>query len=137
SVVGQVYLEFISNFISIDKILILLASLGQGVIIALIVHVWKSRREFDEKVLLRGAGASLIALIGAGCPMCGGTIILPILLSIFGASAFVFLQNISLILMIISIIVIIFAIKRLGFLCYMQPKSKKKDENKEEENEKS
>lgn len=134
SIIGQVYQEFFINLLSLEKILMLLASFGQGVIIALIVYVWKSRRKFDEKVLLKGAGASLLALIGAGCPMCGGTIILPILLGIFGAGAFAFLQSVSIVLMIVAIIVIVFAIKQLGFLCYMQPKSKEK---KEEENEES
>lgn len=142
-VVGQVYQEFATNILSIDKILILIAAFGQGAIIATIVFLWRSRRKLDDKAILESAGASLIALIGAGCPMCGGTILFPILLSIFGAGAATFLQSISWIIMVIAIAVIIFALQRLGFLCYMQPKKKpttKKEvsnEKKEEINEKS
>lgn len=124
SVIGQVYLEFLYSLLSLEKFLILLASIGQGVVVAMIAFLWKSRRQFDDKAILESAGASLIALIGAGCPMCGGTILLPILMSIFGAGTFVFLQNISLILMAIAIVIIVFAIKHLGFMCYMQPKKK-------------
>lgn len=133
-VIGQVYQEFATNILSVDKILILIAAFGQGAIIAIIVFLWRSRRQLDDKAILESAGASLIALIGAGCPMCGGTILFPVLLSIFGAGAATFLQSISWVVMVIAIAVIIFALQRLGFLCYMQPKKKS---NKEEVSEKS
>lgn len=129
--IGQVYQEFAVNIFSIDKILILIAAFGQGAVVATIVFLWKSRRELDDKAVLRSAGASLIALIGAGCPMCGGTILFPVLLSIFGAGAATFLQSISWVIMVIAIAVIVFALQRLGFLCYMQPK-KKSDKIKED-----
>lgn len=135
-VVGQIYQEFAVNILSLDKILVLIAAFGQGAVVATIVFLWKSRRELDDKSVLRSAGASLIALIGAGCPMCGGTILFPILLSIFGAGAAAFLQSVSWVLMALAIVVIVFALKRLGFLCYMQPK-KKSGKKEEEKNEKS
>lgn len=123
-IIGQVYQEFAVNLLTLDKILMLIAAFGQGAIIATIVYLWQSRRELDDKAVLRSAGASLIALVGAGCPMCGGTILFPVILSVFGASAATFLQSISWIIMVIAIIIIIFALKRLGFLCYMQPSKK-------------
>lgn len=129
-IVGQVYQEFAVNILSLDKILILIAALGQGAIIAVIAYLWRSRRELDDKAILESAGASLIALIGAGCPMCGGTILFPVLLSIFGAGAATFLQSISWIIMVLAIIIILFALQRLGFMCYMQPKKKSKPDKK-------
>lgn len=125
SVIGQVYLNFFAEFFSLEKILIFLASAGQALIIGMIFYLWKSRRELDDKALLGSAGASLIALIGAGCPMCGGTILFPVLLGIFGASATAFLQGFSVILMVIALIPIAFAIRRLGFMCSMQSVPKK------------
>jgi len=132
-VIGDIYMNFLVNFFSFEKILIFIAALGQALVIGMIIYLWRIRQEIDDKALLGSAGASLIALIGAGCPMCGGTILLPILMSIFGMSAMAFLQGISISLMILALIPIAFAIRRLGFLCSMQPKPKKK----KEENEKS
>jgi hypothetical protein len=128
-IVAQVYLEFLSNLGSLEKILILLASAGQGLIVAMIVYLWRSRRQFDDTALLESAGASLIALIGAGCPLCGGTILLPILMSLFGVSAMTFLQGISLFLMAAALIPIIFAVRRLGFLASLQPKPTQRKES--------
>ena len=134
SVIGEVYLNFIVNIFSLEKILMLIASVGQSLIIGMIFFLWKSRRKLDDTALLESAGASLIALIGAGCPMCGGTILFPIILSIFGASATAFLQGFSVVLMLLALIPIAFAIRRLGFMCSMQTVSK---ERMEGENEKS
>jgi hypothetical protein len=89
----------------------------------MIVFLWRTRRKFDDTALLESAGASLIALIGAGCPLCGGTILLPVLMSLFGVSAMTFLQGISLFLMAAALVPIVFATKRLGFLCSMRPKA--------------
>lgn len=130
-IIGQVYQEFFVNILSIDKIMILLAAFGQGAIISIIAYLWKARRQLDDKSILKSAGASLIALVGVGCPMCGGTILFPVLLSIFGASVATFLQSVSWILMVVAIIIIIFALQHLGFMCYMQPK--KKEEKTDEE----
>jgi hypothetical protein len=120
-VVGQVYGEFLANFFSVEKLLILLAAAGQGLIVGLIVFLWRTRRKLDDTAVLESAGASLIALVGAGCPLCGGTILLPVLMSLFGASAMTFLQGISLFLMVAALIPIAFAVRRLGFLCSMVP----------------
>jgi hypothetical protein len=120
-IVGQVYQEFLLNILSIEKVLILLAAAGQGLIVGMIVSLWRSRRQLDDTAVLESAGASLIALIGAGCPLCSGTILLPVLMSLFGASAMTFLQGISLFLMLVALVPIIFAVRRLGFLCSMRP----------------
>jgi hypothetical protein len=125
-VIGQVYVEFLVNFLSIEKILILLAAAGQGLIVGMIVSLWHLRRQLDDTAVLESAGASLIALIGAGCPLCGGTILLPVLMSLFGASAMTFLQGISLFLMLAALVPIAFAVRRLGFLCSMKRKPNEK-----------
>ncbi|MDR3125534.1 MAG: hypothetical protein LBU20_00445 [Candidatus Nomurabacteria bacterium] len=131
-VIGQVYWEFLTNFLSIEKILIFLAAAGQGLIISMIVFLWRTRRRLDDTAVLESASASLIALIGAGCPVCGGTILLPVLMSLFGASAMTFLQSFSLLLMAAALAPIIFAIRRLGFLSSMQPKAKSRKESNAE-----
>jgi hypothetical protein len=118
SVLGQVYADFFVHFFSLEKILILLLSLGQGIITGLIIYIWKSRRNLDDTALLESGGATLIALIGAGCPLCGGTILMPFLMMIFGASAMVFLQTVSIALTLLAFVPILFAIRRLGFLSY-------------------
>jgi len=129
AVIGQVYQEFFVNLLSFEKILMLIAAFGQGAIIATIIFLWRSKNKLDDKAMLGSAGASLIALIGAGCPTCGGTILFPILLSVFGAGVATFFQSISWILMLLAIVVLVFALKRLGFMCYMQPKKKKEGIN--------
>jgi hypothetical protein len=129
-IIAQVYQEFFVHIFSLEKCLILLAAAGQGLIVGMIIYLWRSRRKFDDAALLESAGASLIALIGAGCPLCGGTILLPILASIFGVSAMTFLQGVSLFLMIAALVPIAFAIRRLGFLCSMKPKPKKEGNEK-------
>jgi hypothetical protein len=130
-IIGQVYMNFLANILSIEKLLILLASLGQGLIIGMIFYLWRIRHELEDSAILNSAGASLLALIGAGCPMCGGTILMPVLMSVFGASAMVFLQGISILLMAIALVSIAFAIRKLGFQCSMQsiPTKKIKERN--------
>jgi hypothetical protein len=118
SVVGQVYANFFVGLWSLDHILMLLISLGQGVIISALVYVWKSKRALDDTAVLESGGATLIALLGAGCPLCGGSVLLPYLILIFGTSAMALLQTISTVLIILAAVPLVFALRRLGFMCY-------------------
>ena len=116
----------------------------QGILIGLIVLLWKKKRD-QNTTNLGNAGiiTGLIAL-GAGCPTCGTTLLTPLLGALFSTGGLAMAGTISTIVTIIAIIIAILSLKRLGVETYVTiinekylAKKVKKSNNPKEESEKS
>lgn len=118
SVIGEVMVNFVLNFLSLERILMLLLSAVQGILVASIVFTVRHKRKLDETSILEGGVAALLALLGAGCPLCGGSLIVIVLAMAIGTSAYLLLQTISTIVVILAFIPVAFALRRQGSLAY-------------------
>ena len=107
---GQAFLDWLPIF---------LISLLQGILIGIIVLLWKKKRgQNSENVEKAGIITGLIAL-GAGCPTCGTTLLTPLLGAIFSTGSLAMASTISMIVTILAIIIAILSIKRLGLEIYV------------------
>lgn len=103
-----------------------LLSLLQGVLVGLIVLLWQKKKNTKgenaagvEKV---GIITGLIAL-GAGCPTCGTTLLMPLLGTIFSTGSLAVAGAISTIVTVVAVVVAIFSLKRLGVETYVTIKN--------------
>lgn len=103
----------------LDWLPIFLISLLQGILIGIIVLLWKKKRgQNSENVEKAGIITGLIAL-GAGCPTCGTTLLTPLLGAIFSTGSLAIASTISTIVTILAIIIAVFSIRRLGLEIYV------------------
>lgn len=97
-------------------------SLLQGILIGLIVLLWKKKRTNKESsnsasVEKVGIITGLIAL-GAGCPTCGTTLLTPLLGAIFSTGGLAITGTISTIVTWVAIIIAVLSLKRFGMETY-------------------
>lgn len=100
-----------------DFLLILIISLLQGILIGLVVLVWKKRKDNADNLQRTGIVAGL-AVLGSGCPTCGTTLLGPLIGAVIGSSSVALAGAISGVLTALSIILALFALKKLGFESY-------------------
>ncbi len=123
-----------------DWLPVFFIALLQGILIGLIVFLWRKKQE-QKSANLESAGiiTGLIAL-GAGCPTCGTTLITPLVGAIFSTGSISVAGTISTIVTWLAIIIAILSIKRLGeetyvtiineqFLARHATRNKKKESN--------
>ena len=119
SILGDAFIGvFGVNRIFLEWLPVFLLSLLQGVLIGLIVLLWKKKKG-QNSANLQGAGivTGLIAL-GAGCPTCGTTLIAPLLGAIFSSGASM-VGTVSILITTIAIIIAILSLRRLGEETYV------------------
>ena len=103
----------------LDWLPIFLISLLQGILIGLIILLWKKKQgQNSENLEKAGIITGLIAL-GAGCPTCGTTLITPLLGAFLSTGSIAIAGTISTIVTILAVIIAILAIKRLGLEIYV------------------
>ena len=118
-----------------DWILLTGITVLQSVLIGLLVVVLKHRKDTDS---IQSAGlAAGLAILGSGCPTCGTTLLMPVVMSIFGSSSLAMAGAISWGLTIAAMLLALFAIKKLGVEAYAiyedEAYQKKKAERKEKD----
>ena len=103
----------------LDWLPIFAISILQGILIGLIVLLWKKKKE-QNSANLGSAGiiTGLIAL-GAGCPTCGTTLLTPLLGAIFSTGSLAAAGTISTVVTILAIVIAILSLKRLGEETYV------------------
>ncbi|MDR2524036.1 MAG: hypothetical protein LBC95_00630 [Candidatus Nomurabacteria bacterium] len=130
SVVGEVYLNFLQNICSLDRILMLGLAISQGILISLIVFAGRRLHRVDENSVLGSGAAAFLALVGAGCPICGGSIITAVFATVVGGSAQFLVQTVALAVMALAFIPIFFALRHQGALCYNLYHERSKNDKK-------
>ena len=104
-----------------DFLFIFLVTILQSTLIGLVVYVYKYRKDTAN---LQNAGIITgLIVLGSGCPTCGTTIQAPIIISIAGSSGMAIAGTVSWVLTILSILIALFALKKVGFETYAIIKS--------------
>ena len=120
------------NFL--DWIMVFCVAILQGILIGLVVLVWRKKKKASSENLQSAGIAAGLAVLGTGCPTCGTALLTPILGAIFsGGSALV--GTISGIVTGIAVVIAILSIKKVGEEAYViiiseKYKTRKKVEEK-------
>ena len=104
-----------------DFLFIFLMTVLQSTLIGLVAFVYKYRKDSAN---LQNAGIITgLIVLGSGCPTCGTTILAPIIISIAGSSGMAIAGTVSWVLTLASILLALFALKKVGFETYAIIKS--------------
>ena len=120
--IGIIWDAFIGVFgwnrIFMEWLPVFLLALMQGILIGLIVLLWKKKQgQNSANVQRAGIVTGLIAL-GAGCPTCGTTLIAPLLGTLFSSGASM-VGTVSTVITIVAIMIAILSLRRLGEETYV------------------
>lgn len=106
----------------LDWLFVFLIAVLQGILIGLVVLLWKKKQSEKSSnsanVEKAGIVAGLIAL-GAGCPTCGTTLLTPLLGTLFSTSGFAVTGVVSQLVTWLAIIVAILSLRRIGEETYV------------------
>lgn len=126
------------NMIFVEWVPVFLLALLQGVLIGLIVLLWKKKRAVSKddnnnaaNVEKAGIITGLIAL-GAGCPTCGTTLLAPLLGAIFSTGGLAMVGVLSNLVTCLAVIIAILSLKRIGEETYVIIVNEKYLKKKEE-----
>ena len=133
-----------SSFVSIfgfgqpfsDWLPIFAISLLQGILIGLIVLLWKKKKEQNSANLERAGIITGLIALGAGCPTCGTTLLTPLIGTLFSTGSLAIAGAVSAIVTILAIVIAILSLKRLGVEVYVTIINEQYLARKKEENEK-
>ncbi len=131
-----------------DWALIFSITVIQSILIGLVALVWRRKRKMVKKTKTKAddfvagvqnadnaqsAGlAAGLAILGSGCPTCGTTLLAPVLGTLFSTGGYAIAGMVSGILMILSFIVALVALKKVGREAYMVIKSEEFAQRKEQ-----
>lgn len=101
--VGQYFADWLGIFV---------VTLIQATLIGAIAIAW--RRNKDQASLQSSGIAAGLAILGSGCPTCGTALITPILATIFSTGGYAIATTVSSIIMLISVIVALGALYKVG-----------------------
>jgi len=110
--INQIFVEWLPTF---------LLALLQGILVGLIVFLWKKKRETAED---NAAGVEKVGIItglvalGAGCPTCGTTLLTPLLGAIFSTGSLAIAGAISAIVTALAVVIGVLSLKKLGVETY-------------------
>ena len=100
----------------VDWLFIFFMAILQSTLIGLVVFVYKYRK---DNANLENAGIITgLIILGSGCPTCGTSVLAPIIVSIAGSSGMAIAGAVSWTLTILSILLALFALKKVGFETY-------------------
>lgn len=109
----------------LDWTLYFVISLLQGLLVALVVLVWKRRRdklskESNSENLQRSALAAGFAVLGSGCPTCGTTLLAPLIGAISSSGGLALAGALSGLLTLASVLIALYALKKVGKEAYIE-----------------
>ena len=108
--IGQPFLDWLPIF---------LIAILQGILIGLIVLLWKKKKDQNSANLEKAGIITGLIALGAGCPTCGTTLLTPLIAAIFSTGGMAIASTISVIVTWLAILIAIFALKRLGEETYV------------------
>ena len=120
-----------------DWLPVFLVAIMQGILIGLVVFVWKKRRDINKENVQTAGIAAGLAILGAGCPTCGTTLLTPIISAIFSGGSYAIAGTISSVITWVAIAIVLLAIKRVGLETYViitSERFRKKRGNDEKDN---
>ena len=103
----------------LDWLPVFCIALLQGVLIGLIVLLWKKKREQSTANLEKAGIITGLIALGAGCPTCGTTLITPLISAFVSTGSLAVASTVSTIVTVLAIIIAVFSLKRLGVETYV------------------
>ncbi|MBR2998604.1 hypothetical protein IKF34_02435 [Candidatus Saccharibacteria bacterium] len=103
----------------LDWLPIFAISVLQGILIGLIVLLWKKKKDQNSANLEKAGIITGLIALGAGCPTCGTTLLTPLIGAIFSTGSLAIAGAISTIVTWLAIIIAILSLKRLGLETYV------------------
>ena len=103
----------------LDWLPIFLIAILQGILIGLIVLLWKKKKDQNSANLEKAGIITGLIALGAGCPTCGTTLLTPLIAAIFSTGGMAIASTISMVVTWLAILIAIFALKRLGEETYV------------------
>lgn len=123
--------DMIYNFTSLFGWFIILASILQGLAIALLAFNYRHKQEdLSAEASASGFGV-LFSFLALGCPSCGVTMFTPLVLTVLGAGALPIINVLGGIFMVLVFILLGYAVIKLGSLAYITITAKKYKEKHE------
>ena len=107
--IGQPFLDWLPIFA---------ISILQGILIGLIVLLYKKKQKISSANLEKAGIVTGLIALGAGCPTCGATLITPLIGAIFSTGSLAIAGTVSTIVTWLAIIIAILSAKRLGVEIY-------------------
>lgn len=107
--IGQPFLDWLPIFA---------ISILQGILIGLIVLLYKKKQKISSANLEKAGIITGLIALGAGCPTCGATLITPLIGAIFSTGSLAIAGAVSTIVTWLAIIIAILSAKRLGVEIY-------------------
>ena len=107
-----------------DWLLIFVVTVLQSTLIGLVALVWYKRRRTVAQSAsnadnLQSAGlAAGLAVLGTGCPTCGTTLLMPVIGTLFSTGGYALAGLVSGLLTAASLLIALFALKRIGREAY-------------------
>ena len=122
---------FKQSFTSLNGVLLMVASILQGVSIAAVIFTAKNNRD-NEKTVYRQVGlsgiTSIAATIGLGCVPCGTSLILPIVTLFFSGAAAATAANIaSIMVLLLALLLSLFSLYKSGQIIFMYTELSKQE----------
>ncbi len=108
--IGQPFLDWLPIF---------LIAILQGILIGLIVLLWKKKKDQNSANLEKAGIITGLIALGAGCPTCGTTLLTPLIAAVFSTGGMAIASTISMVVTWLAILIAIFALKRLGEETYV------------------
>ena len=115
----SLFVRIWTNSISLEGFFVLLLSSLQGIAISLLFFTYHHQKKLDTSSATNSSIASIIALFGLGCSSCGTSLLSPLLNLFFASSAYILVDSISSIIMIIAFTLSLYAVRRLGYTSYL------------------
>lgn len=107
----------------IDWLFLFCISLLQGILVGLIVLIWKKKKDDntnDDSVSAQNAGiAAGLAVLGTGCPTCGTSLLAPILGAVFSSGSYAVAGVLSGIITVLAVVIALLTLKKVGLKAYV------------------
>ena len=101
-----------------DWMPVFIVAILQGILVGLVMFVWKKRKDKNKENAQTAGIAAGLAVLGAGCPTCGTTLLTPIISAIFSGGSYAIAGTISSIITWVAVAITLLAIKKVGFETY-------------------
>lgn len=108
--VGQAFLDWLPIF---------LIAVLQGILIGLIVLLWKKKQAGNAANIEKAGIITGLIALGAGCPTCGTTLLTPILGALFSTGGLAITGTVSTVITIAAVLIAILSLRRLGEETYV------------------
>ena len=117
---GTVFVNILSNFMSLYGVLIIFMAALQALVIMMLVFTWRHR---EKDATLDGASTggigTILGFVALGCPTCGVGLLMPILTAIAGAGAMTLAEGVSHVFTVLAFVLLVYTVVKLGYTSFV------------------